>query len=121
VGIYVRISDDHEGKALGVARQLAECRRLIAAYPGWVEVDMYTDNDVSVFSCKPRKQYLRMLGDVAAGRLDVIVAWHTDRLHRPKMTELEKFIEVIETAGVMVRTVTSGDLGHPRATDVTTA
>jgi len=46
--IYARISSDQEGTALGVKRQLEDCRKLAAA-EGWLVAEEYTDNDVSAF------------------------------------------------------------------------
>src|SRR5690625_3774762 len=88
--IYVRISRDREGAGLGVDRQENDCRDL-AARLGWTIVATYTDNDLSAYSGKPRPGYLAMLEDVKAGRVNAILAWHTDRLHR-KNAELEEFV-----------------------------
>jgi DNA invertase Pin-like site-specific DNA recombinase len=51
---------------------------------------------------------------VRAGRADVIVAWHPDRLHRSPV-ELEEFITLIDGHGVAVQTVQAGswDLSTP--------
>lgn len=112
-GVYLRISDDREGTGLGVGRQdedcTAHCDRL-----GWTIVDRYTDNDISAYSGKKRPAYERLLDDLKNGRIDAVVAWHPDRLHRsPK--ELEHFIDIIETTGASVATVTAGtyDLATP--------
>ncbi len=44
--VYARISSDTEGKALGVTRQLEDCRRL-ADQVGWTIGQEYVDNDLS--------------------------------------------------------------------------
>ncbi len=64
--IYARISADVEGTGLGVTRQLEDCRKL-AADRGWAVGDEYVDNDVSAFSGKRRRDYERMLADLASG------------------------------------------------------
>src|SRR3954471_11474863 len=113
VAIYVRISDDREGAGLGVARQEADCRQRAEAL-SWSVVDVYCDNDLSAYSGKPRPAYRRMLRDLDAGRVDVVLSWHTDRLHRsPK--ELEEFIDLCEGRDVGVETVKAGpvDLSTP--------
>jgi site-specific DNA recombinase len=66
--IYARISADVEGKSLGVARQVEDCRTL-AADRGWPVGAEYVDNDVSAYSGKPRREYERMLADLACGAL----------------------------------------------------
>mgnify|MGYP000662091434 CR=1 FL=1 len=60
--IYARISSD-DGTALGVARQVEDCRKL-AAELGWQVVDEYEDNDVSAYSGKKRRPaYEAMLAE----------------------------------------------------------
>jgi len=110
--IYARISRDVTGEGLGVERQLAECRKL-AARRGWVVAEEYVDNDISAYSGKARPQYERMLEDVAEGRRDAVIAFHTDRLTR-RPVELEHFMQVCDTAGLKhFATVTADiDLGN---------
>lgn len=112
VGIYLRISQDRTGKAAGVKRQEDECRALAARLGGTV-VAVYTDNDVSAYSGKTRKDYERLLTDMAAGLIDMVIAWHPDRLHRAH--ELERFIDVSEKRKVLTHTVQAGswDLSTP--------
>src|SRR4051794_7785727 len=62
-GIYVRISQDHRGEGLGVARQEQDCRRLVAERGGEV-VDVYNDNDKSAYRKKVRPNFQRMLDDI---------------------------------------------------------
>lgn len=107
-GIYVRISDDREGRELGVQRQEEDCRKL-ADRLGWRVVDVYADNDISAFSGKERPGYERLLGDVETGRINAILAWHNDRLHRSPL-ELEHFITVVNTYGVQIQTDRAGEL-----------
>ncbi len=74
-----------------------------------VVVDVYVDNDMSAYSGKPRKHYIRMLGDLKAGRADLILAWHTDRLHRSP-AELEEYILVCQPREVATYCVKAGHL-----------
>lgn len=112
--IYCRISDDRSGRGAGVARQREDCLAL-AGERGWTVVldeddeDTFTDNDVSAYSGRRRPAYERLCQRVQDGAVDVIVAWHPDRLHRSPR-ELETFIDVLETARASVATVKSGDL-----------
>lgn len=113
VAIYCRISDDRVGAGLGVARQEADCRER-ASVLGWHVVGVYVDNDLSAYSGKARPDYLRLLGDLRSGRVNAVLAWHTDRLHRSPR-ELEEFIDICETKSVLVETVKAGpvDLSTP--------
>lgn len=113
-GIYTRISADASGEALGVGRQEADARKLCADR-GWTVVDVFCDNDRSAYDRrKARPRYQDMLEAVKAGQINVIVAWHPDRLHR-QTRELVPFIDLINKYGVSVETVTAGkyDLSTP--------
>lgn len=105
--VYARISSD-DGSALGVTRQLEDCRRL-AGELGWVVAEEYVDNDVSAFSGKHRPAYEQMLADIADGLRDGVIVYHADRLTR-RPIELEQFVDVVTKAGVrQVRFVAGGD------------
>jgi site-specific DNA recombinase len=109
-GIYARISEDQLGDELGVNRQLKNCREL-CAHNGFTVSDehIYIDNNISASSGKRREHYERLLADVIDGEIDVIVAYHADRLHR-RPIELERFIEVIDQHRVQVATVMAGQM-----------
>jgi DNA invertase Pin-like site-specific DNA recombinase len=104
---YARISQD-DGSALGVTRQRDDCRAF-AERRGWQVVDELVDNDQSAFTGKVRPAYRRLLDGIDGGAYDALVVWHPDRLHRSP-TELESFIDVVERTGVIVASVTAGDL-----------
>lgn len=106
--IYTRISSDREGAGLGVTRQEADCRELVERN-GWTVLDVYRDNDLSAYSGKPRPDYRRLLDDIRSGAVDVVVTWHTDRLHRSPV-ELEEYIAACEPRGVPTVTVQAGPL-----------
>lgn len=108
VAIYCRISQDRVGAGLGVERQRQDCERLVAER-GWTTTAVYSDNDVSAYSGRPRPAYKQLLADIAARNVDVVVAWHTDRLHRSPL-ELEDYITACERSDVATITVRSGEL-----------
>lgn len=105
--IYARISSD-DGTALGVTRQEHDCRALCHSR-GWDVAEVIVDNDTSAYSGKRRPGYERLLDGLRARRWEVLVVWHPDRLHR-RPIELEEFIDVVETSGVQVSTVTAGEI-----------
>ena len=96
--IYARISSDQDGTALGVARQLDDCRRL-ASDLGWPVADEYVDNDISAYSGKRRPEYQRLLVDISERRRDAVIVYHSDRLTR-RPIELEQFLEVATAANL---------------------
>jgi DNA invertase Pin-like site-specific DNA recombinase len=111
--IYLRISQDRAGAHLGVDRQREDCEAL-AERNGWDVVETYIDNDISAYSGKKRPGYRQMLTDLDDGTATVVVAWHTDRLHRSP-TELEEYIDLSERRGVNTHTCQAGpiDLSTP--------
>lgn len=105
--IYVRISDDREGRELGVERQEEDARAL-AARLGYDVRRVYKDNDLgaSTRSKKPRPDYERMLRDARAGQFSMIVAYASGRLTR-RPREHEGQIELAEQHGIEFRYVAS--------------
>lgn len=112
--IYCRMSEDREGGGLGIERQREDCEALAASL-GLTVIRVYTDNDLSAYSGKPRPGYQRMLEDLRAGTYGTVLAWHTDRLHR-RPTELEEYIDVCEPRSIQTRTVKAGSLDLSTAT-----
>ncbi|MFG1847804.1 recombinase family protein [Micromonospora carbonacea] len=113
--IYVRISDDREGRGLGVARQEKAGRQLHKrADLGGTILTVLCDNDMTAYDksgrYKPRPDYDQLceLLRERPGRRGVI-AWHTDRLHRTPR-ELEDFIDLVEETAAPVRTVEAGPI-----------
>jgi site-specific DNA recombinase len=106
--IYCRISSDREGAGLGVATQEADGREL-AEKLGWSVVAVYTDNDLSAYSGKPRPGYKALLADLESGRADAVLVWHTDRLHRSPV-ELEAYVDLCERMKVATQTCKAGEL-----------
>lgn len=111
--IYARISNDRVGAGLGVKRQEADCRALadrLAAQWGVtiVIVAVLSDNDVSAYSGRGRRDYQRLCNMIATGEADLVLAWHGDRLHR-SVRELEDYIDLSNSRNVPTWTVTAGD------------
>jgi DNA invertase Pin-like site-specific DNA recombinase len=106
--IYARISSDQEGTALGVGRQVEDCRRL-AASQGWRVAEEYVDNDLSAYSGKNRPSYQRLLADLRDGYRDGVIVYHVDRLTR-RPIELEEFLAAVDAARVRQVRFVSGDM-----------
>lgn len=105
--VYVRQSQDKSGQGAAVARQLAECREL-AERNGWEVAEVYRDNDASATKGE-RKDWARLLADLRAGRHDVLVCWHTDRLYR-RLRDLADLLEIAEARSVRIAAVQAGDI-----------
>lgn len=105
-GLYLRQSLDRDGNELGVSRQREDCAALAAA-KGWDAVE-YIDNDTSASSGKKRPAYERLVADIRAGKIQAVVAWDLDRLHR-RPVELEDFMALADAKHLALATV-SGDV-----------
>jgi len=103
--VYLRQSVDRELDQHGVTRQREDCLKLCAAR-GW-EVLEYVENDTSATSGN-RPRYKAMLEDIRAGKVQAVVAWHLDRLHRQPI-ELEHFMVLADEKKIALATVT-GDV-----------
>jgi DNA invertase Pin-like site-specific DNA recombinase len=106
--VYARISSDREGDQLGVRRQIEDCERL-AQERGWLVVDLYVDDDISAWSGKRRPEYERLLHDLRSRRIDGVVVWHLDRLHRHPR-DLEAFLDLCDQAHVETLACVTGDV-----------
>ncbi|MEU2661219.1 recombinase family protein [Micromonospora sp. NPDC007220] len=97
---YRRISDDREGRELGITRQDEDLDAL-AERENLVYVADYVDNDISAStrSTKRRPEYEQMLADAEAGHFEVIAAYTTGRLTRRPM-EHEAQIKLAEHHGI---------------------
>lgn len=105
--IYCRISEDREGRELGVTRQ-EEDGHALARRLGLQVVEVYRDNDISAStkSRKVRPEYRRMLDDARAGRFAVIIAYTSGRLTR-RPREHEDLIDLATEHGVRYEYVRS--------------
>lgn len=104
---YRRISEDREGRELGIGRQDEDLDTLAARH-GFTLVASYVDNDTgaSTRSRKPRPGYRRMIADAKAGKFDVIIAYTTGRLTR-RPREHEDLIDLAQDHGIRFEYVRS--------------
>ena len=93
-------------------------KRTAASWPtatGGTVSQVYSDNDISAYNGAVRPRFEAMLVAIKRGQHNVLVCWHTDRLYR-SIKDMERVIEMCETAGVPIRTVNGGDLDLGQAT-----
>lgn len=115
-GVYVRISQDRTGARGGVERQRQDCVELCERR-GWEVAAVYEDNDTSAFGGRERPAYGRLMGDVADGVVEVVVAWHTDRLWRSVVDQQLALAEWSKAGLAMVATCSGGDVDPSSADD----
>lgn len=112
--IYCRISDDGDGRGLGVDRQVEDCLRLAAMLGLDVDpADIIVENDkgASIHSTKPRPKYGRLIARAAAGEVTHILSYSLSRLTR-RMDEREVLLVDLRRAGVSF-TTTQGQRIYP--------
>jgi site-specific DNA recombinase len=104
--IYCRLSKNRRGKKANVKDQERDCRDFIDSQ-GWDFVDSYVDDGISASdkSEKPRDAFLRMMGDLRDGHIDVIVASEFTRLYR-RPRELEELLDPVDKHHYNVELVT---------------
>jgi site-specific DNA recombinase len=99
-GILVRISDDREGRSLGVQRQENDSRHLAASL-GVDVVKVYVENDISASTIAgdEREEFEDFMADWAAGKFMVPLAYTTGRLTRDNLVA-ERIITTARRVGV---------------------
>ena len=99
-GILVRISDDREGRALGVKRQEEDTRHL-AERLGVKVVRVYVENDISASAIahKERSDFDDFMSDWLNGVFKVPLAYTTSRLTRDNLVA-ENIIKAARQTGV---------------------
>jgi DNA invertase Pin-like site-specific DNA recombinase len=104
--IYCRLSKNRRGKKANVRDQERDCRDYIDSQ-GWQFVDSYVDDGISASdkSEKPRDEFARMMVDLRAGLIDVIVASEFTRLYR-RPRELEDLLDPDDGFNFQVELVT---------------
>ncbi|TMR88490.1 recombinase family protein [Nonomuraea basaltis] len=104
---YTRKSLDKAKTGDGVSSQHEENQELADEFDlGEIRVT-YSDNDVSAYQDVERPEYLRMLADMQAGRIGIIIIWHAKRLHR-KVEEVTQFIKIARASKVRLFSVARG-------------
>lgn len=106
--VYLRISrtDDR----LGVERQLDDCRLTLAAMGvADADIELFDENNTSATKgLDKRPEYLRLLGEIKAGRIGGMIVWAQDRGWRDP-DELSAFLKLAESLGIRFATSSTGE------------
>ncbi|TDK25829.1 recombinase family protein [Arthrobacter crusticola] len=105
---YLRISQDRENTRLGVDRHREDAEALIAARR-WTPVGVYEDNDISGKGHKKRPAFERLLKDIEAGLIDVVVAQEWPRLERNRADGV-RIIEAAQRHHVLLTFAKGSDI-----------
>lgn len=82
VAAYCRVSTLEEAQAGSFELQLQHYRDMITNKPEWELVEIYADEGVSGTSMKKRVNFMRMIEDCQAGKIDLIVTKSVSRFAR---------------------------------------
>ncbi|MFC3347338.1 recombinase family protein [Streptomyces echinoruber] len=107
---YARVSNDDLGAAEGVGSQHQDNEEF-AEEIGHPLAATYQDNSLSAFNGRERPEFLRLLSDVAAGLIAVVIVWHADRLTRDVQEGLN-IIKLFRAHGVRLFSVQKGGEYH---------
>ncbi|MEV4216752.1 recombinase family protein [Nonomuraea sp. NPDC049725] len=104
---YTRKSLDKAKTGDGVNSQHEENQELADDFDLGEIARTYCDNDVSAYQDVERPDYTRMLADMQAGKIAVIIIWHAKRLHR-RVEEVTRFIKIARAHKVRLFSVSRG-------------
>ncbi len=101
--VYTRKSTEHnldlEFNSLDAQREACESYIKSQLHEGWRLVpDRYDDGGISGASLD-RPDMQRLLADIRAGRVDIVVVYKVDRLTR-SLTDFAKLVELFDAHGV---------------------
>lgn len=101
VAPYCRVSTDSEEQLNSYNAQITYYTEKIAAMPEWTMVRLYADEGISGASMKKRKQFLKMIKDCEAGKIDLVITKSVSRFGRNTLDGLDT-IRKLKRKGVGV-------------------
>ena len=101
VGIYARVSTQHEAQIHALKYQLQWYDEQLKHHPNWTVYDYYIDEGITGTQAKKRPNFLRMIEDAKAGKIDLIVTRAVSRFSRNARQTLE-YTQDLEAIGVEV-------------------
>ncbi|MEV0398781.1 recombinase family protein [Actinoallomurus sp. NPDC050550] len=92
---YTRVSKDQTGIGGGVASQHEVNEQTAERKLGRPIDRTYSDNSISAHNGNRRPEFERLLADIAAGLIAVVIVWRVNRLYRPEPEEIGQVGEFI--------------------------
>ena len=102
VAAYARVSTLSEDQEESYETQVRYYTSLIEATEGWGLVEIYADQGITGTSAAKRPQFLRMLDDARAGKMDLILCKSISRFSR-NFVEAQKFVHELKAINVEIR------------------
>ncbi len=82
VAAYCRVSTNLEIQKQSLETQIAAFQKTISEHPGWVLAGIYADKGISGTSVKHREEFLRMVNDAIAGKIQCVLVKSISRFAR---------------------------------------
>ena len=102
VAAYARVSRDTERLMNSVSAQVSYYSALIQNNPEWEYAGVYADCGISGTGTARRSEFLRMLADCEAGRINIILTKSISRFARNTVDLLET-VRHLKSLGIEVR------------------
>ena len=101
VAAYARVSTEKEEQEDSFERQVEHYKQLIASKPEWKYVDIYADPGISGTRAEKRPDFLRMIEDCRAGKIQKILVKSISRFARNTVDALN-YIRELKDLGISV-------------------
>ncbi|MCL2836905.1 MAG: recombinase family protein [Defluviitaleaceae bacterium] len=95
VGIYCRASSKHDDQLASLVNQVSYYTRVVTNQPGWWLIDIYIDIK-SAETASQRTEFLRLLQDCRANKLDLVITKSISRFGRDTVDLLNAVRELRE-------------------------
>ena len=82
VAAYCRVSTDEDAQATSYTLQVEHYTEFISSHDGWIFAGIYADEGISGTQVKHREQFLKMIEDCEAGKIDMIITKSISRFAR---------------------------------------
>ena len=93
VAAYARVSSGKDAMLHSLSAQVSYYNDLIQKHPGWIFCGVYTDEALTGTKTN-RENFMRMLGDCKAGKIDMVITKSISRFARNTVTLLEAVREL---------------------------
>ena len=102
VAAYARVSMESERLQHSLSAQVSHYSDLIQKHPGWEYVGVYADNGITGTKTTSRQEFMRMLADCEAGKIDIILTKSISRFARNTVDLLET-VRHLKDLGISVQ------------------
>ena len=101
VAAYARVSTEKEEQEDSFERQVEHYKQMIGARPDWQYVDIYADPGISGTRAEKRPNFLRMIDDCRAGKIQKVLVKSISRFARNTVDALN-YIRELRELGISV-------------------